>query len=437
MMFLSVMQLLLIKNCKQKIIMALRWFLFCSLSFYISLSQAQMNTVFASYAQKQDSLMVNAYKQKDTKAYSKLLDDFLLKYEKLSKEDKAGFNGYYINAFYNLCCTYSLLNDKPKALEYFEKSVHAGYSDYAHTKADTDLDNIRNEEKFKTLVQSLRETSDYLYILKNANQYSSADNKELPKFTYQSSANPDLAALRKTYNLDSIAGLGNETSKVINLLHWVHNTVSHDGQHESGIKSINAYAIINAARTNHVGVSCGELATTLNDCYLAMGWASRKIYCFPKDSLHKDFDSHVINVVFLPSKNKWVWMDPTNDAYVMNENGELLSIEEVRQRLITDKPLIVNPDANWNHKISVTKEDYLDNYMAKNLYRLYCPLNSEYNYETWGGDKHVIYVNLLPVNYFKKEPFKTDDYYNAGAKTTFNTYYIYNSNLFWQSPESE
>ena len=417
--------------------MTQRFFLLCVCLFSFLLMHAQTNTEFAFFAQKQDSLMVDAYKQKNIASYQKFLDDFLQHYEKLSKEDKRNFQGYYVNAFYNLCCTYSLLNNKTKALEYFEKSVNAGYGDYSHIKADTDLDNIRNEEKFKTLVQSIRATGDYLYILKKANQYNSADNKELPKFTYQPYTTPELIALRKMYNLDSIAGYGNEVSNVINILHWVHNTVKHDGQHESGIKDINAYSIINAAKTNHVGVSCGELASTLNDCYLAMGFASRKVYCFPKDSLHTDFDSHVINIVFLPSKNKWVWMDPTNDAYVMDENGELLNIEEVRSRLINDKPLLVNPDANWNHKVSVVKEDYLNNYMAKNLYRLYSPLNSEYNYETWGQNKHVVYVNLFPEEYFKKVPFKTEDYYNESAKTTFNTYYIYNEKLFWKSPKSE
>jgi hypothetical protein len=122
-----------------------------------------------------------------------------------------------------------------------------------------------------------KEGVNYLIILKRASKYSNADNGQLPKFTYQSSNDSPLVALRKNFNLDSIAGFGNEVSRLINLLHWVHNTVSHDGQHESGIVNINANEIITAATTKHIGVSCGELATTLNDCYLAMGWKSRKI----------------------------------------------------------------------------------------------------------------------------------------------------------------
>ena len=200
---------------------------------------------------------------------------------------------------------------------------------------------------------------------------------------------------------------------------------------------MNAKEIITVAKTKHTGVSCGELATTLNDCYLAMGWKSRKVYCFPKDSLKIDRDSHVINVVYSASKKKWIWVDPTNDAYVMDEKGELLNIEEVRQRLIEDKSLIVNPDANWNRKSSLTKEYYLDTYMAKNLYRFYCPLNSEYDYETWGQNKRVVYVYLYPLDYTKKVDIKTDDYYNPDLKTTFSTYNIFNQNIFWQAPREE
>jgi hypothetical protein len=74
----------------------------------------------------------------------------------------------------------------------------------------------------------------------------------------------------------------------------------------------------------------------------------------------------------------------------MNEKGKLLGIAEVRQRLIENKPLILNPEANWNHRSSITKEEYLYYYMAKNLYALMCFVNS-------GGE---IKCNLLlPVEY--------------------------------------
>jgi hypothetical protein len=72
--------------------------------------------------------------------------------------------------------------------------------------------------------------------------------------------------------------------------------------------------------------------------------------------------------------------------------------------------------------------------MAKNLYRFYCPLNSEYDYETLGQNKKVTYVDLYPLEYTKKIDFKTEVNRNAILKTNYN---IYNQKLFWQTPQDE
>ena len=53
--------------------------------------------------------------------------------------------------------------------------------------------------------------------------------RDRPKFTYQDKENPNLVALRNGFKLDSVAGKGNEVSKIINLLHWIHNLIPHDG----------------------------------------------------------------------------------------------------------------------------------------------------------------------------------------------------------------
>jgi tetratricopeptide (TPR) repeat protein len=60
-------------------------------------------------------------------------------------------------ALYNLACLYSLTNKKEKALEYLEKSIKAGFTNAGHIQQDSDLDNIRNEEKYKELIKKLIE----------------------------------------------------------------------------------------------------------------------------------------------------------------------------------------------------------------------------------------------------------------------------------------
>ena len=396
----------------------------------VALGQTATET-FERFAVKQDSLFLAAYEKRDTKAYDKLLAEFLSQYRKLPETDRKQFTRYLTGAYYNLCCTYSIMGNKEMAITYFKKAIDAGYVDYAHINADSDLDNIRNEKAFKEQLESLRPVGDFLFILKRAGKYNVADNRQLPAFTYQSSDNPHLATLRNSFNLDSIAGEGSDVFKIINLLHWIHWLIPHDGNHENPVVR-NAMSLIAECKRDNRGLNCRGLATVLNECYLALGFKSRIVTCRPKDSLNTDRDCHVINMVYSGSLKKWLWIDPTNDAYVMDEKGELLSIEEVRERIIADKPLLLNPDANWNRK-AVTKEYYLYYYMAKNLYMLDCPASSEYNMETREQGRRLSYIKLLPLEYFAQSPDKAESR-DDSADITVTTYKTNNVTLFWMAP---
>lgn len=386
---------------------------------------------FNDFANKQSGLIKKAYDKRDDAEGIKLMSELMAQYNQLNPQDKRMYKGYLTNNWYNVSCLYSLINKKPEAISTLDSAVHYGYINYAHLQEDTDFANIKNEPKFKQISELLRSVGDYKYILQKAEKFNPDDQRKVPAFTYQSATDPNLVAIRKKFKLDSIAGKGDEASKAINILKWVHNTVQHDGQHESGIQLINADEIISKATSKKIGVSCGELATTLNECYLAMGWKSRKVYCFPKDSLNVDYDSHVINVVYLPTLSKWVWMDPTNNAYVKDENNKLLGIAEVRERLIKNKPLFINDDANWNNRQKITKDFYLDNYMAKNLYRVYSPQRNEYNYETRDKNKTITYISLLPLEYFKQSPDKSEDK-NKDTNLIIERYRTNNADAFWK-----
>ncbi|MFN5458763.1 MAG: transglutaminase-like domain-containing protein [Bacteroidota bacterium] len=370
-----------------------------------------------------------AYEKKDVKAYNTLLSDYLFIYEKLSADEKKEQSYLLSNIYYNLSCIYSISNDKKSAITNLKKAIDAGYNDYGHVQLDTDLDNIRKEKEFIALNKKLKLTGDYLYILKRADKYNFSDSRPLPAFSYQLSDNANLLALRKGFNLDSIAGKGTDVLKILNLLHWVHDLVPHDGM--NGNPEVkNALSMINVCKKDNRGLNCRGLALVLNECYLSMGIKSRIVTCYPKDSLKIDNDCHVINSVYSESFKKWLWIDPTFDAYVMNEKGEMLSIEEVRERLISDKALILNPDANWNNQQAQTKEGYLENYMAKNLYILECPSSSEYNMETSFEGKTYNYIKLLPLDYYAQEPHKSEE--KEKSNYIWIHYKTNNPSLFWE-----
>ena len=270
----------------------------------------------------------------------------------------------------------------------------------------------------------------YLEKLKKAAKYNYSDKRFIPKFEYQSKENANLVKIRKDFKLDSIAGEGNEVSQILNLLHWVHNIVRHDGGSDNPTLK-NAIDLIKVCQAEKRGVNCRMMATILNECYLSMGLKSRYITCMPRET---DFDDcHVINMVYSNDLKRWIWVDPTFDAYVMDEKGELLGLKEVRERLTNGKTLILNPEANWNRENSQTKKEYLETYMAKNLYRLQTPLVSQYDTETWKSGQEITYVELLPLDGIEQTPQKQGQH-NTETNVKFTYYKTNNPDLFWTDP---
>lgn len=305
-----------------------------------------------------------------------------------------------------------------------------------HTDIDSISTEINEDTKFDFIILRKKDTAytqilyvePYLKTLQKAAIYDTTQKREIPNFTYLKENDKQLKKLRKDFKLDSIAGGGNDVSKLLNMMHWVHNLIRHDGSSDNPTLK-NAIDLIKVCTSEKRGVNCRMMATVLNECFLSMGYKSRMVTCMPKP-LNFD-DCHVINTVYLENEKRWIWLDPTFDAYVMDETGKLLGIQEVRERLIANKPLILNPEANWNRKNSQSKEYYLFTYMAKNLYRLEVPLHSTFNYETQENGKVIESVQLLPLDGINQTPI-LKIYKDEKNNVTYKTYITNDPTLFWE-----
>jgi hypothetical protein len=281
-----------------------------------------------------------------------------------------------------------------------------------------------------SLAQNTKSNISYLDTLRRGQAYNYSDSRFIPEFTYLSKEDPNLIKTRLILKLDSIAGKANEISRILNILHWVHFVVWHDGE-ANNPTSKNALDLISYCKTQSRGMTCRMMATILNECYLSLGISSRVVTCMPKEI--KFDECHVINAVYSNQLNKWIWIDPTFDAYVMDDKGVLLGIQEVRERLINGQPLILNPEANWNRLTSQLKEGYLEQYMAKNLYRLECQVSSGYNTETWFVGKEISYIELLPLDGLDQNPQSYEENVSkTGVKFVY--YKTNNPSIFWTKP---
>lgn len=322
--------------------------------------------------------------------------------------------GIRASVYYNLACGSALLmRPHGEAIAYLGMAVGEGFKDFANMKADSDLDSLRKEPGFLLLLDTVRSRGDYAWILRQHADYGPSPATNALGFTYQSKEDPDLARFRATWKLEAVAGNGDDTSRLLNLLHWVQGQVRHDGN-SSNPEPRNAMNLLEVCKRENRGINCRMLATILNEACLALGYKARHITCLPLDE--KDPDCHVITTVWVEGLGKWVYLDPSFGGYFTDAKGDLLSIAEVRASLIAGAPLKTPADLNWNGQKKVP-EEYL-NYMAKNLLKLQCPQESAFGYESRKGGRS--YVELDPAGISPK-----------GEKGTL---YTHDSAAFWARP---
>lgn len=397
-----------------------RIILVCTLLFGAILWGTAQNTDFKKeFAEKHRTLSKEMQKAEAEKQYAKVVQctwGIIKAYEAMPAEaqNESGFNkGAYL---YHIAGYEAMQKHKKAAVDAFEKAYLNGFKSYAYILKDTKIDNIRQEKKFQEVLSKIKEDADFVRTLQKSAEYSTnMQTDTLPRFTYMNPNDSNLVRVRQYFKLDSVAGAGNEIEKIKNILTYIHNKIRHDGQH-SNPNEMTSIAMAEACKDGSRGLNCRGLATVLNECYLAMGFKSRFITCMPEKYID---ECHVINTVYSNTLDKWLWVDPTNNAYVMDENNKMLGIAEVRERLRNGQPLILNEDANWNNRSKTLKEEYLDQYMAKNLYYVSCSLRSEYGTENKTFN-HANYVTLMPTGY-------TNDMEKG-------SFIVNDDAWFWQSP---
>ena len=65
------------------------------------------------------------------------------------------FSGEEPFMLYNVACAYALLGDTARALDFLERAVALGWSERVWIQHDSDLESLRDEPRFISLMQSL------------------------------------------------------------------------------------------------------------------------------------------------------------------------------------------------------------------------------------------------------------------------------------------
>lgn len=270
----------------------------------------------------------------------------------------------------------------------------------------------------------------YLPFLKKNEEYRSELKRPDIRFEYSSASDSNLVLLRERYNLDSIAGDGSETEKMINLMVWVHNLSTH-APNPAWPRTMNALNLIDLCVTEKKSINCFMYATILNEVYLSMGYPSRFIHLW----YTRTGESHVVTAVFSATLDKWIMMDADFGAYLMDEKRNILGIPEIRERIINGEEFIYPETLEYAGKGLVKFlekimgiEKLYRYYLSKNIFRYSTPLKSLFDIQS---DRTADMIYLIPSNYIKE----VNPYPIKRETERYELYYTDDEDFFWQKPE--
>ncbi len=245
-------------------------------------------------------------------------------------------------------------------------------------------------------------------LLRLYDEFDPLQDKLAPSFEYECS-HPELDQLREKYQLDRVAGTGNDWSKALNLMKWITEHVSHRGDITSALPEVckslpmNALGLLEYSfeKGQDHGISCYMLAIVLTEACLSLGLKSRIVSLNPLNPY--DYDNHLVAVVWCANFSKWVMVDPSYNGYLRDDRGEVLNPWEVRDLFCRHKTIVCNDELAHNG-VKHSSEDYL-RYIAKNLFYIQSPTFSGFN-STMTSEKPWLILTPKHFDVCKREKYK-------------------------------
>lgn len=225
----------------------------------------------------------------------------------------------------------------------------------------------------------------YTGLLRLYDEFDLEPDKQAPKFQYEFS-HPELKRLRETYKLDQVAGAGDEFSKAMMIIKWMKEHIAYKPDITSALPEVvktlpmNAKGLIEYSfdKGQSAGINCYMHTIVLTEACLSVGLKCRTVSLNPLNPF--DYDNHLVNVVWSTARSKWVMVDPSYNAYVSDEKGQVLDPWEIRDQLSRQCNVVCNDELVFYGK-KQDSQGYL-RYLAKNLVYLHSPTFNSFDSTT-------------------------------------------------------
>jgi hypothetical protein len=243
---------------------------------------------------------------------------------------------------YMKACVHALSRQKAQAIAAIRLALAAGFTDYAKYSSDTDLDSIRNDPEFKSLLAEIKTRYGPAPLVWDHSQPS-------PPFPaqYEDPKNPQLLEMRREFAIDAVvAGARNDYERLRRLAHWVSTRWEHS-PNQMASKS-DPLTILREAQKGGRFI-CREYAIVMAGVAAAYGMPARVVNLMPRD-VETRSEAHSVAEVWLDEFGKWVLADGQYGA-IGEVDGVPLSAIELQAALAADRKVVCSAEdkvfAEW------------------------------------------------------------------------------------------
>ncbi|KAA0254175.1 MAG: hypothetical protein EDX89_11040 [Acidobacteria bacterium] len=231
---------------------------------------------------------------------------------------------------YGRACLKALLGRKDEAIEGLRSAFAAGFSDLGTVATDADLDSLRADPRFVSLVAEARKKLGPARL-----EWDDAPRPPEFRLRFDDPAAPELAQLRAEFGIDpAVAGASDDLDRLVRLAKWTSEQWAHSPTQMAS--KPDPISILREAKAGGRFI-CRDYAIVAAGAARAFGLASRVISVLPKD-VETRSEAHSVAEAWLPGRAKWVLLDGQY-GIVPVRDGVPLNAVELQKALAEDAPL--------------------------------------------------------------------------------------------------
>jgi hypothetical protein len=186
---------------------------------------------------------------------------------------------------------------------------------------------------------------DYLSVLRASPPWDQEPDPAFIPFSHEDASTAELAALAEKWSIESIAGSGDGFDRMRNLMAWVNDVTTQEGSAPVPSPKTADRFLTFSTDGSDTRLNCLATAITLAEVLLADGIPARTLMMYAASASN---DVHVVVIAWSDELSKWVYLDPSYNAWFAESDGSPMSPLEIREGFQSGADFQVSPGSGWN-----------------------------------------------------------------------------------------